>query len=238
MHQVNVGSEYDAFAEDVLRMEEEREEVARLLSKNLEEDSGTDEEEDRAEVERLLSKNLEEESEEEEVVEVTKVEKEVTSSMDINENLAESACLMDMEVPSHEGNPMSILIAEKTVCPTKTNVKEHSASYEGTGTSAESPENAGSVEGGRRRGPAAARPPAPPVARFQSTDVRNRDLDSTLAASNYEKSLRASLVALADRGHVSQYTLGQLRRAGYMSPACDERGVIVRYKGPLGGGEG
>ena len=234
MPQVNVGNEYDAFQEDVLRMEEEREEVARLLGKNLGEDSGTDEEEDRAEVERLLSKNLEEESEEEEVVEVTKVEKEVMAGIDINDNLAESECPMDLEVPSYEGNHKSMLPAEKTVCPT--NVKVTSASNEGTGTSAESPENASAVEGGRGRGPAAERPTAPPAAHFQSTDVRNKGPDSSLVASNYEKSLRASLVVLGDRGHVSNHTFGQLQRARYLSPACNEPGVIVRYRGHQGGG--
>ena len=135
-----------------------------------------------------------------------------------------------------KGDAMSILNADKAVYPTESSVKVDSASYEGTDTLAESPENAGAVEEGRGRGSAAARPPAPPVASFQSTDVRNRALDSTLAASNNERSLRGHLVALADRGHVSNYTLGQLQRAGYMSPACNERGVIVRYRGHQGGG--
>ena len=219
--QENVNDEYSV-VEEVLRIEEEREEEERLLAwpPGYEEESGTEEEE-----------VVEVEGEQEEV-------KEVTASMDINENVpavAESD-LMDMESPSYEGDAMSILNAEKTVCPTAASVKVDSASYEGTNTLAESPEDAGAVEKGGGRGSAAARPPAPPVASFQSTDVRNRAIDSTLAASNHERSLRGHLVALADRGHVSNYTLGQLQRAGYMSPACNERGVIVRYRGPLGGG--
>ena len=207
-----MSDEYD-IAEEVMKIEEERAEEERLLSRDLsgyEEESGT---------------------EEEEVVEVTgeldEEVKEVTTSMDINENappVAESD-LMDMDFPSYEGDAMSILNAEKTVCPTAASVKVDSASYEGTNTLAESPEDAGAVEGGRGRGSAAARPPAPPVASFQSTDVRNRAIDSTLAASNHEKSLRGHLVALADRGHVSNYTLGQLQRAGYMSPPATGAGL-------------
>ena len=90
LHQENVSDEYD-IAEEVMKIEEERAEEERLLSRDLsgyEEESGT---------------------EEEEVVEVTgeldEEEKEVTS-MDINENappVAESDCLMDMDFPGRRG---------------------------------------------------------------------------------------------------------------------------------------